>query len=174
MSALVIYESMFGNTKQVATAIVEGIASRMEVLLREVSSAPEAFAPGVDLVVVGAPTHAFGLSRPSTRADAARQVAGLVSPSFGVREWLAALDPSAHVLVATFDTRVNRGWIPGAASRTAARLLRRRGFTVADQTSFLVDGMQGPLAGGELDRAREWGRSLAETVIARTPRARTP
>ena len=70
MKALVVYESMFGNTEEVARAVAEGVGETMDVSLHEVSTAPAPITDLVDLVVVGGPTHAFSLSRPSTRADA--------------------------------------------------------------------------------------------------------
>ncbi|HLM17565.1 MAG TPA: flavodoxin family protein, partial [Acidimicrobiia bacterium] len=65
--AMVVYESMFGNTRAVAEAIADSLArhfDRVDVL--EADVAPLTL-DGVSLVVVGAPTHAFGMSRPSTR-----------------------------------------------------------------------------------------------------------
>lgn len=91
MKALVVYKSMFGNTQAVARAVADGIATHGSVDVREVASAPDLGATDADLVVVGAPTHAFSLSRAGTRQDAAtksgRQV---ISEGRGVREWLEA------------------------------------------------------------------------------------
>ena len=74
--ALVVYESVLGNTQAVAKAIAEGLGESRPVTVKEVSDAPDAIPPDVGLLVVGGPTHAFGMSRPETRADAARE-AGL-------------------------------------------------------------------------------------------------
>ncbi|MBG0822683.1 hypothetical protein HS048_18260 [Planomonospora sp. ID91781] len=84
----------------------------------------------MDLLVVGAPTHAFGMSRPATRQSAAQQApAGLVSKGRGLREWLAALDDHVPaVAAAAFDTRVENPWVPGSARHGADRRLRRKGF----------------------------------------------
>ena len=72
MRALVVYESMFGNTEAVARAVADGLAEMHDVDLREVSQAPTEVIGRVDLIVVGGPTHAFSLSRPATRASAVR------------------------------------------------------------------------------------------------------
>lgn len=61
---------MFGNTRAVAEAVAQGLGSAMTVELVEVSAAPLE-SQDVDLLVVGGPTHAFGMSRPTTRSDAA-------------------------------------------------------------------------------------------------------
>jgi hypothetical protein len=65
MKALVAYESMFGNTEEIARAIADGLGESVEVQLAEVSDNPD-----VALIVVGGPTHAFSMSWTSTRVDA--------------------------------------------------------------------------------------------------------
>jgi len=65
MRAAVVYESMFGNTRRVAEAVAEELSLHMETDLMEVGEAPGRLEAAVDLVVVGAPTHAFSLSRPA-------------------------------------------------------------------------------------------------------------
>lgn len=158
----VVYESMFGNTREVAEAVASGLREDGEVEVHEVSEAGP-LPPDLDLVVVGGPTHAFGLSRASTREDAGTKAHRAVeSASMGVREWLAGLDGSTLPAYATFDTRVNHPRVPGSAAKKAARRLRRMGATqAADPESFWVEGTEGPLVDGELDRARGWGRALA-------------
>ena len=71
MRALVVHESMFGNTETVARAVADGLSTvaGIEVDRAAVHSASTDLAD-VDLVVVGGPTHAFSMSRESTRADA--------------------------------------------------------------------------------------------------------
>ena len=166
MTALVIYESMFGNTRAVAEAIADGLALHTVTELVEVSHAPAQLADDVDLVVLGAPTHAHGLSRPQTRASAAKEVAGkLVSPGAGIREWLAALPRPAHrVAVVAFDTRFAKArWMTGSAAMTIVKLARRAGFAVdRPAESFYLDHTLGPLQDGELVRARRFGELLAD------------
>jgi hypothetical protein len=160
--ALVVFESMFGNTRIVAEAVAAGLASGAKVELVEVGEAPTALDPGLDLLVVGAPTHAFGLSRPETRAEAADEATEpLVSQGPGLREWLEQLDyDGAKPRVAAFATRVRH--VPGSAARAAIRTLRRRGLAVTDApASFWVNGKHGPLVGGEQERAERWGEQLA-------------
>ena len=75
MRALVVFESMFGNTRQIAGAVADGLSQAVRTDLVEVSRAPAQISGDVELVVVGGPTHAFGMTRPGTRRDAARQAA---------------------------------------------------------------------------------------------------
>jgi hypothetical protein len=167
MRALVVYESMFGNTRTVAEAVAAGLEAAADVDLVEVSEAPTGRLSGIDLLVVGGPTHALGLSREQTRASAVAETdQPLVSSGIGLREWLTALDsPDGPVAEATFDTRTERPRVPGSAAVAAGRRLRRLGFvrTVRPET-FRVDGMTGPLVDGELERARTWGLHLVEQV----------
>src|SRR3954465_4077978 len=130
MKALIVYESMFGNTEKVARAVAAGLADGMEVEVDEVSAAPAQVTDLVDLIVVGGPTHAFSLSRPSTRADAHERGATQGEVDGGLREWLGRLSGRPHSeLVAAFDTRAERvRRLPGSAAHTAARLARHHGF----------------------------------------------
>lgn len=169
MKALVVFESMYGNTAAVAAAVAEGLSALIPVDLVEVGVAPVALSDDVGLLVVGAPTHAFGLSRPRTRADAARHSDGpLVSPGEGMREWLERLeDPPHPIVVAAFDTRVDRPRVPGSAARAAAKRLRRRGLSrIGEPESFYVEDADGPLVAGERQRARAWGARLGADLLA--------
>ena len=168
--ALVVYESMFGNTRGVARAIATGLAGSMDVTSVEVSEAPAAIGEGIDLLVVGGPTHAFGLSRPTTRDSAAqRRAKPLVSIGEGLREWIGDLErPDRSIDAAAFDTKVSHPPLPGSAAHAALRRLRRLGFIeVGPATTFYVAGTEGPLVDGELARAREWGRVVGEVAGAR-------
>jgi len=162
--AWVVYESMFGNTREVAEAVADGLRDGTDVEVHEVSKATP-LPPDLDLLVVGGPTHAFGLSRQSTREDAATKAHRTVeSADMGLREWLAGLEhDTPPPRFATFDTRVDHPRLPGSAAKKAAKRLRRQGSTQStDPESFWVHGTEGPLLDGELDRARGWGRSLAQ------------
>ena len=163
MRALVVYESMFGNTAAVARAVADGISSTMQVELVPVDAAPSHLPDDVALLVVGGPTHAFGLSRRSTRRSAADRVSPTVtSEGVGLREWIDHLHIGRRgVPTATFDTRMRRPRMPGSAARRAATRLRRGHVRlVAPPETFWVDGATGPLVDGQVDRARLWGVRL--------------
>ena len=171
MRALVVYESMFGNTKAVARAIAAGLSEHLDVETVEVSTAPSTIGDDLDLVVVGGPTHAFGMSRQRTRQSAGTQTnRPLVSVGTGLREWLTAQQfgraTRGGCAAVAFDTRVGKSWVPGSAARAVEGRLRRRGFrVVATAESFWVDGTLGPLRDGEQERARRWGARLASELI---------
>jgi len=105
----------------------------------EVGAAPKSLDREIDLLVVGAPTHAFGMSRPGTREDAVSQSegAGVVSTGDGLREWPAAVQVPAQVWAATFDTRMDKPTVPGSAACAAGRRLQHLGGrAVAPGMSF--------------------------------------
>ncbi len=179
MRALVVYESMFGNTEEIARAIAEGLRSRLDVQLVEVGSAPRTLPARLDLLVVGGPTHAHGMTDPeSRRSSSTKTKQPLVSVGIGIREWLKALDLGAATVgaptfgAAAFDTRLKGpGVLWGSAAKAADVQLRRIGIRiVAGPESFLIKGPLGPVhdvvAPGEADRARRWGERLAAGVPA--------
>jgi Flavodoxin domain len=174
MRALVVYESMYGNTHAIATYVAAGLAATHQVTLVPVNRAVPELAAGTDLIVAGAPTHMHALPTVNSRrmaTEAARRPdSGLaLDPDVdgpGLRAWLEELD-AERVLAAAFDTRL--GGLPaltGRASRKIARLLSRRGCRVLlAPESFLVSG-QNELLDGETARAVGWGALLGETARA--------
>ncbi len=163
MRALVVYESMFGNTRAIAHAVAKGLERWIATDVTEVGAAPTSIDEKIAMLIVGGPTHAFGLSRESTRRDAANRTTNvLVSSSDGVREWLGTVVCTRDgVPAAAFDTRLNKPWLPGSAARAAHKRLRRQGYRMlTSPESFLVADTAGPLVDGELDRAEAWGEQL--------------
>jgi hypothetical protein len=169
----IVYESMFGNTRQVAEAIAEGLSDAASVTVLRVKDAPETF-PDVDLLLVGAPTHAHGLSRPSTRTEAGAWSDDPDKPvalepdaeGIGVREWLESCgEPPARF--AAFDTRADMTELfTGSAASTIDKRLRRLGsHRLLGKHSFLVD-KNSALTAGQLDDARVWGRETAAALRA--------
>lgn len=121
MRAFIIVESMFGNTSAAATAAAGGLSTSFATEVVEVAQAPTGVTDDVQLLVLGGPTHAFGMTRASTRDDAARQGADTDRASgIGIREWLDAWERvSSTAVAATFDTRVRKRGVPGSAARGA-------------------------------------------------------
>lgn len=172
MNVLIVHESLFGNTRQVAEAIAEGLRQgrapaegpdRGGVRLVHVDDAPTTLDDDVDLLLVGGPTHAFSMTRPGTREDA--QAKGATPAREGVREWVEAVTPRKGLPVVTFDTRIHVRMMPGSAAAAAAKALKHRGFDRVERgETFWVQDTAGPVVEGELDRARAWGGTLATRV----------
>jgi Flavodoxin len=174
MRALVVYESMYGNTRTVALDISAGLSDTHEVTLVPVTRATPELVAAADLIVVGGPTHMHGMSTVASRqmaAEAARKPgSGLTmdpdADGEGLRPWLAGLS-GKDVLAASFDTRLS-GFpvLTGRASQGISRLLTIRGYRLLlAPASFLVS-KQNTLVEGEAARARLWGALVGETARA--------
>ncbi|MGZ4184716.1 MAG: flavodoxin family protein [Solirubrobacteraceae bacterium] len=167
MTAIVVYESIYGNTRDVAEAIAAGLGDARAVSVHEaVSSVSKA-----DLLVVGGPTHVHGLTSKRSRSVAVEQAQGMLEPGAGdeagLRDWLADLPRVANVQAAAFDTRAHgSSVVTGSASKGIARRLRRHGYRLLAAESFVVESTEGPLVKGELERARAWGAELANAIPA--------
>ncbi len=175
MNALVVYESVYGNTRAVAVAVAEGLGDGAVLSVGQaVGRAEEA-----ELLVVGGPTHMHGIATTRSRqmaAAAAHEDGTTIVPGatdeLGLRGWLRELPGGGGSYAAAFDTRLDRSpWFTGLAARGIARRLRHHGYEVLGKESFLVEDAQGPLEEGELDRARAWGAQLAQLLAgsAETP-----
>lgn len=175
MRALVIYESVFGNGRALAEEVAAGLSTTAsgEIVVVDVTSvehAPVVIDRGIELVVVGAPNHAFGLPTARSRQDARSRAPHAMVSTRGVREWLEQVTPQgAATRAAVWDTRMaHPGFLQTVdhASSTIRRGLRRARFRMLTQPEhFLVEDMEGPLADGELQRARAWGADLAERMF---------
>lgn len=177
MRAVVIYESMYGNTRLVAEAIGAGLAPAFEVSVVAVPQASPEVLAGADLVVAGGPTHVHGMSRATTRksaADAADKPASALrlepgATALGLREWFSTLG-RYPVKAAAFDTRVHGpAVLTGQASKAVARLLRAHGFQVVTEPESFFVTKQTELEPMETARAREWGAKLAATAAPSRP-----
>jgi flavodoxin len=157
MKAIVVCESHFGNTHGVAESIAGGLGAE----LLSVDEPPPQLGD-VDLLVVGAPTHVHGLTSERSRIAAAEQGG---AGGRGVREWLEELPPG-HARAAAFDTRFDKPtFLTGSAAKGIAKRLRGKGYELAvEPESFFVDGTEGPVHEGELERAAEWAASLGKQV----------
>ncbi len=168
MRALVVYESMYGNTRVIAASIADGLRDKCEVTLVPVGAAWAGLVVAADLLVVGGPTHMHGLSSAGSRqaaAKAAGQRASHLSldpdaDGPGLRDWLQDVG-NRSALAAAFDTRLSD--LPvftGRASRSIGKLLKQHGYhLIAPPESFLVSH-QNTLLISEAARARRWGAAL--------------
>lgn len=169
MRAVVVYESMWGNTAAVAQTIARQLERYGDVRLVSVLEASPSTVSGVDLVVVGGPTHVHGMSRPSSRLSTAATgpLPGAAAGS-GVQEWLRELPDGHKTWAAAFDTRLDKPrWLVGAASGGISRALRKHGYRmIVPAKSFVVADREGPLKAGEIGRADAWAEEIGERVAA--------
>ena len=171
MKIVIVYESMFGNTRQIAEAMAEGSKDVALVSVVNVNDVTPVILANADVVVVGAPTHAHSLSRPATRAEAVKEAEdptkGLAlepkASETGVREWLAG-KPDVPTYFAAFDTRADVVRVlSGAASAKIDRKLHALGSKrLVDAESFLVKDNR--LEPTEQGRATAWGQQVAQAA----------
>ena len=155
MKALVVYDSVFGNTEKVAQAMGEALGERAEVQALRVGDVKAEHLAGLDALLVGSPTRAF-------------------SPTPAITAWLRGLprDSLRGVQVAAFDTRFDENKADSAILRflvrifgyaaepIGKRLARKGGELAMPPEGFFVGGTEGPLDEGELERAAAWVRGM--------------
>jgi len=164
MKAIVVYESLWGNTAAVAKAIAEGIGSGTQAL--STAEATAAAVAGADLLVVGSPV--FGFSMPGdmilksikTNQAQYKKAPDLSQPSMS--SWLSKL-PRGSGRGAAFETRI--WWSPRGATGGIENGLARAGYArLAKPMRFIVEGAEGPLRDCELEKAKAWGVELAQAL----------
>jgi flavodoxin len=155
MKALIIYDSMFGNTEQVAQVMATALADKAEVAARRVGDVQPAALTGLDLLIVDSPTQGF-------------------QPLPAIKKLLDSLPTQGlkGVKVAAFDTRIaveeGGNWFLTlmvnffgyAAKPIANRLQKKGGALIAPPEGFMVNGKEGPLKDGERARAADWAKHL--------------
>ncbi len=172
IKAVVVYESLWGNTAAIARAIAEGIGPGARAL--STVEATAATIAGADLIVAGAPVHAMGLPTDQTREQARTGKLGpggappdLSHPT--MRTWLDTL-PRGRGRSAAFETHVDAWYGRGAAPKIAGALERAGYRAVAEPCGFSVGGSRlwpstdGTLCDGAVERARQWGAELARAM----------
>jgi flavodoxin I len=158
MKALVIYDSVFGNTEKVAQSIGMALGSQGQIATLPVSQVTIDKLRGLEVLMVGSPTRSF---RPTPaiskflKSLPSNQLAGISVAAFDTRIWLETIDSAA------FRFLVDKG---GYAANTMAKALTKKGGNLCVlPEGFLVTGEQGPLKDGELERAAAWAGQMQLT-----------
>jgi len=156
MRAFVIYDSQYGNTEKVAQEIGKALQAQAEVIVCRVGEVTTGQLAGIGLLAVGSPTQRF-------------------NPTPVVTEFLSSIPPNGlkGIKVAAFDTRLTWEVIQKtpplpfferifgyAASRIGKALKKKGGSLVVEPEGFFVEGTEGPLSVGELERAAAWALKL--------------
>lgn len=155
MKALVVFDTFFGNTERVARAISDSLGPESAAI--RVTEARHDQLRGLGLLVVGSPTRAFRPSKP-------------------ISDFLDGVprDTLGGVRVAAFDTRMSVADVKSpvlsvmarlfgyAAKPISDKLVRKGGVLAAQPEGFIVEGSEGPLREGELERAAAWAKAIAE------------
>ena len=165
MKAIVVYESLWGNTAAIAHAIAEGLGPETAVLSTAEATAGDL--EGVDLIVAGAPVLGFRAPNDAMIKSIADNRTHNPRPDTSqpsISTWLTTV-PAGHGHCAAFETRI--WWSPGGSTATIERVLKAAGYApLTKGARFIVKGQYGPLRDGEAERARQWGADLATSMAA--------
>jgi flavodoxin I len=157
MKALIVYDSVFGNTEKIAIAMGETLASQGDVQVVRVSDLKSEQLVGLDCLFAGSPTRGF-------------------RPTPAMTEWLKSLpaDSLKGVRVAAFDTRMATSDIKSGLLRALVNIGGYAAKPIADQLKkkggeplnlspegFFVKDREGPLKEGEMERAANWAKAAA-------------
>jgi hypothetical protein len=168
MRALIVVESMYGNTERIAHSIAEGLAPFATATVIAPSDLTDDRLRDTDLLVLGGPTHAWGMSKEGTRRTALQDAGRLPEQATapGLRDVIVSLHEHHGMLAAAFCTRLRPPRIfTGSAARAIGRKIKQKGFElVAPPEDFLVTGQRGPLVDGELERAVSFGAAIGAAV----------
>lgn len=159
MKALVVYEAMWPNTREIVEAVASGLRRYAEVIIVEAAQAPRSLPVDVDLVVAGGPTHAYD-------GQLRRWFDALPLP--GEASTVEALPEQAPAF-ALFETRLGiTRPLPHSAGRRTAKIISEHGHRIVTELhTFYVHGHSGPLDPGERSRAALWGeRVVLEAQLA--------
>jgi flavodoxin I len=156
MRAIVVFDSLYGNTEKIAQVIGKIIAEQGEVQVIRVGEMRLEQLKGIELLTIGSPTQQFK----STAA---------------MKNFLNSIPKNGliGVKVAAFDTRLTLAEIEKspalsffekifgyATERIAKSLKAKGGVLVLPGEGFYVEGMKGPLMPGEQERAENWARNI--------------
>jgi flavodoxin I len=151
MNTLIIYDSTFGNTAQIAQAMADKLGGHGTARIALVDEAGLTEVKDIDLLLVGGPTQRHG-----------------TSPN--MRTFLKSLPRRSlqGVYAGTFDTRYHMSaWKSGSAAHEIVSRLRRTGVSIiTEPVSFFVAEREGPLEDGELERAERWAEEIYQKIEA--------
>ena len=153
MKSLTVYFSQYGNTRKVAEAIAEGLSAGGQARVIPMHQLMDSGFDGVDLLVMGTPTHRMKLP------EAVQAVFDNLDKRMLRGTAVAAFDTSYRM--SPFLTRMT------AAKKLAKRLRKLGGKPVVAPETFHVVEKEGPLYDGEVERARAWAESIRERLDGR-------
>lgn len=147
MKALIVYDSVYGNTEKIAKAIGGAITGEVKVL--RVNEANPSKLKTIDLLIVSSPTQGG-------------------RPTPAIQDFLDNVSEPAikGINVAAFDTRFSTRLVRifgYAAGRIADSLKRSGGTLIASPEGFFVKGKEGPLKEGEIERAASWAKAIVKS-----------
>ena len=147
---IVVYESKYGNTKQVAETIIEGIneIQKIEAVLGEPKRVELTEVLDSDVILIGSPNH-FG------------------GPTRGIKKFIDKLGklPLKDKMFAVFDTYIN-GDFEKAVKKMEKRISEKvpELKQIASGLSIKVQSAKGPIPEEELLKCKEFGEKIANQL----------
>jgi flavodoxin len=148
--ALVVYDSVYGNTEKVARALAKGLEDGgVDVDCVRVGAVKFDELSWYDLLVVGGPVHAWSASKPiKAFLERLKSVEGLSGKK-------------AFVL----DTKMSRSRLAGSAGGKIEGKLKSLGLAIVKpHASAVVKGREGPLEEGAEVTFKQLGAELAKMM----------
>ena len=148
MNIIIVYDSIYGNTENIARAIASGAGSSETTTIRKVTECEPDELKSTGLLIIGSPTQGGKATIP-------------------IQEFLDKLIALniKTINIAVFDTRLATRLVSifGYAAGKITDYLKKNGITlISPPEGFLVKGSKGPLKEGEMERAAKWGKMLTE------------
>jgi flavorubredoxin len=147
---VVVYDSLFGNTKAVAESIIEGMkqVSGIETTLGKPKEVDLKQITEYDAILVGSPNHMGGAT-------------------MSVRRFIGKLGKMnlEGKLAAVFDTYFGKAL--GQAVKKMEKQINQKApglKLVTPGLSIKVEGLRGPIAEGELSKCKEFGAKIANQL----------
>lgn len=158
MKVVIIYDSKYSNTAKVANAMLSALNQSNVTRLVLAEDASGADLHEVDVLVVGSPTQGGRPTQHIQRFMDNLHEGVLKNIRIAVFDTRFAIDehgPGLELLMKTMGF---------AAPHMAAGLGAKGGILAIEPEGFIVQGKEGPLKKGELERARQWAKSILASV----------
>ncbi|MFB0561348.1 MAG: flavodoxin family protein [Candidatus Lokiarchaeia archaeon] len=147
--AIVIYDTIYGNTEKVAKALASGMSEQgVQVDSISVQKVDINRLKEYDLLAIGGPTHAFGISKPMK----------------GFLKKLKNVEEVKGKKAFAFDTRIKFRFAGSAAKKIEKELKKLRMNIVRSSSSAIVLGGEGPLEEGTEDKFRQIAGEIAKLI----------
>lgn len=151
-NAVVIYDSVFGNTEKIAKALASGISKHdVPVDCLKVDEIDIQNLAEYDLLAIGGPTHMLSLSK-------------------HMKEFLETLNTvdlngkKGFCFDTRNHSRFNRFDMNSAAKRIEKKLKRMKVVMIAPRKSAIVEGREGPLDGDMEEMFVQYGEEIATHI----------